>query len=196
MLADPLRVLLRVASILDRLGIAYLVGGSMASSILGEPRATVDLDLALRLPRERVDPLVAALEGEFYVDRDAALDAVRRRASFNAIHQETALKVDLFVLGESSFDREQLGRRRATLVSEESDARVFVSSAEDLVLRKLDWYRSGGGMSDRQWRDVLGVLKVQAGRLDLGYLRRWAGSLGLSELLERALDAAGIEAGA
>jgi hypothetical protein len=191
--SEPLRLLLRVASLLEQLDIPYLVGGSMASSILGEPRATVDVDVAVRLPTDRVEALVEALGADFYVDRGAALDAVRRRASFNAIHQETALKVDFFVLGDTSFDREQLARRRASPVLDAGDRTVFVSSAEDLVLRKLEWYRAGNGVSDRQWRDVLGVLKVQAGRLELAYLRRWAAVLGLGELLERALRAAGNE---
>lgn len=189
--SEPLRLLIRVASLLEQLDIPYLVGGSMASSILGEPRATVDIDVAVRLPRDRVDALVDALGSDFYVDRAAALDAVRRRASFNAIHQETVLKVDFFVLGDTSFDREQLSRRRPLPISDSGGQHVFVSSAEDLVLRKLEWYQAGGGVSDRQWRDVLGVLKVQAGRLDVDYLRRWAGELGLGELLDRALRAAG-----
>ena len=93
------------------------------------------------------------------------------------------LKVDLFVLGDATFDREQLSRRRPTRVSQESPQQVPVSSAEDLVLRKLAWFC----VSDRQWRDVLGILKVQRGRLDAAYLQRWAENLGLTELLEHAL---------
>ena len=84
-------------------------------------------------------------------------------------------------------------RRRPAALSEEPVRRVYVSSPEDLILRKLVWYRDGGGVSDRQWRDVLGVLKVQSERLDLAYLGRWAERLGLSDLLSRAVDEAGID---
>lgn len=110
------------------------------------------------------------------------------------VHQPTVVKVDFFVLGDTPFDRVQLERRRLSPVLAGSDRRVFVSSPEDLILRKLGWYRLGGGVSDRQWRDVLGVIKVQAERLDLDHLRRWATVLGLWVLLERALAESGVQA--
>jgi hypothetical protein len=192
--SDPIRVLLHVAALLERIGTPYFLGGSLASSLLGEPRSTVDIDLAIVLRSADVPALIAALGTEFYVDEGAAQDAVARRSSFNAIHQPTVLKVDFFVLGDAPFDRAQLTRRRLSPELAASGRRVFVSSAEDLILRKLDWYRQGGGVSDRQWRDVLGVLKVQGERLDLEHLRRWAGPLDLSDLLEQALAEAGIPA--
>jgi len=190
--SDPIRVLLHVTELLERIGTPYLLGGSLASSMLGEPRSTVDIDIAIVLRSADVPALVAGLGSEFYVDEGAMRHAVERRASFNAIHQPTVLKVDFFVLGDAPFDRAQLEGRRLSPVLEGSDRRVFVSSPEDLILRKLDWYRQGGGISDRQWRDVLGVLKVQAERLDLAHLRHWAAALGLAELLERALSDSGI----
>lgn len=189
-------MLLEIGAALDRLGIEWLLGGSLASSILGEPRASVDIDLALRLRLPDIDRLASELDPAFFVDPEAGRDAVRRGASFNVIHRETMLKVDLFVLGDAALDREQLRRRFQAQVSAESAQRVPVSSAEDLVLRKLDWFRAGGGVSDRQWRDVLGILKVQRGRFDLDYLRRWAASLELTELLARALREAGAPEGA
>lgn len=190
--SDPIRVLLHVAELLERIGTPYFLGGSLASSMLGEPRSTVDIDVAIVLRSADVPALVAGLGSEFYVDEDAVRHAALRRASFNAIHQPTVSRVDFFVLGDAPFDRAQLEGRRLSPALGGSGRRVFVSSPEDLILRKLDWYRQGGGVSDRQWRDVLGVLKVQAERLDLAHLRHWAAALELSELLERALSESGI----
>jgi len=189
-------VLLEIGAVLDRMGFEWLLGGSLASSILGEPRASVDIDLALRLQLPDIDRLARELDPSFFVDPEAGRDAVRRAASFNVIHRETMLKVDLFVLGDAALDREQIARSFRARVSAESAQQVPVSSAEDLVLRKLLWFRAGGGVSDRQWRDVLGILKVQRGRFDAGYLRGWAASLGLTELLDRALHEAGPPEGA
>ena len=190
--SDPSRVLLHVTELLERIGTPYFLGGSLASSMLGEPRSTVDIDIAIVLRSADVPVLVAGLGSEFYVDEGAVLDAVERRTSFNAFHQPTVLKVDFFVLGDAPFDRAQLEGRRRSPALEGSGRCVFVSSPEDLILRKLDWYRQGAGVSDRQWRDVLGVLKVQDERLDLAHLRHWAAVLDLAELLERALSESGI----
>jgi hypothetical protein len=184
-------VLLEVAAAFDRLGVEYVLGGSLASSVLGEPRATVDIDLAIALREASIPALVDALEPGFFVDPEAVRRAVRHGTSVNMLHRDTMLKVDLFVLGDAAFDREQLRRRVHIAVSTDTSQLVAVSSPEDLVLRKLGRYRTGGGVSDRQWRDVLGVLKVQRGRLDLAHLRRWSRTLGLDDLLERALEESG-----
>ena len=189
----PLDIALRVVAILDDLGIPYVLGGSLASSIVGEPRATADVDLAIRIAEENVAPLVRALEPEFYVSEDAALDAVHRLASFNLVHLETVQKVDLFVLGDDLLDRRQLEGRTRVLVSEDPPRELWVGSAEDQILRKLSWYLAGGEVSDRQWRDVIGILEVQRGRLDTETLRSVASDLDFSELLERAFGEANHE---
>jgi hypothetical protein len=185
-LAEPIAVTLEVASGLEELGLDYVVGGSVASSLHGIPRATQDIDIVVVLPGKHVDGFVERFESSFYVDRDMVMDAIQRRASFNIIHLATMYKVDVFVADRSDLVREELSRRLAIELGEPPRT-VWVCSAEDIVLQKLDWYEQGNRISDRQWLDVLGVLKVQGAKLDLAYLRRWANARGLSNLLEKAL---------
>ena len=181
---ESVTVTLRIAAELERLGIDYFVGGSVASSVHGRPRTTDDVDIIAALPGPKVDAFVRTLESDFFVDAEMIRDAIRRRASFNIIHLATMLKVDVFVLGNEDFAQEEMQRRAAVPLR---GSRVWFSSPEDIVLEKLDWFRKGEGISERQWRDVLGVLAVQGTRLDLPYMHSWAARRGLLELLERAL---------
>jgi len=187
----PLRTVLRVAKALEVSGLAYAVGGSIASGIYGEARATFDVDILVDLPAWRVGALAAALGSGFDVDQAALLRAAREGTSYSVIDRETGIKVDLFVRGDRLLDSSQLDRRRAIALGEGGQTTAF-TSPEDVVLRKLDWLRLSGGVLERQWRDVLGVLKVQRQRLDLVYLRETARRLGLSETLERALTESGL----
>ena len=193
MVDGPLELTLRVVRILDELGIAYVLGGSLASSLVGEPRATADIDLAILIDLDQASALVRALSRDFYISEEAVKDAVRRGTSFNAVHLESVTKVDLFVLGDDVLDRRQLERRVRVLVTEDPPQQLWIGSAEDQILRKLAWYRAGGQVSDRQWRDVIGILAVQSGRLDLEELRTAAEELGLSDLVERAIAEAGTD---
>ena len=187
MTTGPIALALDVARTLDALGIPYVLGGSLASSIMGEPRSTVDIDMAIRLDSVSLEPLLEATRTEFYVPEDAARAATETASSFNMVHRAGALKVDLFVLGDGVLDRRQLARRVRMVVSVDPASELWVTSAEDQVLRKLEWYRSGGGVSDRQWRDVVGILSVQSGRLDVVDLTRTAEAVGLGTLFSRAL---------
>jgi hypothetical protein len=101
-----------------------------------------------------------------------------------------AFKVDIFVRKPRPFDTKQLERRRASVIATDPEQTIYVTSSEDVILSKLEWYRMGGEVSDRQWRDVLGVLKTRAGELELDYLRKWAKELNVGDLLERALKEA------
>ncbi len=185
---EPITITLKVIEALDRLGIPYLIGGSLASAIYGVARTTLDADLVADLRPEHAAPLAQALGEEFYVDGEAILDAVRRRGSFNVIHLETMFKVDIFVRKDRPFDRSQFRRRVLQPISTDPERMAYVASPEDTVLAKLEWYRMGREVSQRQWQDVLGILKAQGKRLDLAYLRDWAETLGVADLLEAALS--------
>jgi hypothetical protein len=186
-LAEALAVTLTVARVLESLKIRYLLGGSLASSLHGVPRSTADADLVVDLHPEHIRPLVKALSSNFYIAEERVTDAVSRRASFNAIHLATATKIDLFVLRADPFAQMEMERRqRITFPGAEGE--LAVATAEDTILQKLAWFRLGGGASERQWNDLLGVLKVKRGKLDLSYLERWAAELELGSLLRRALD--------
>ncbi|HXJ23145.1 MAG TPA: hypothetical protein VMT03_23200 [Polyangia bacterium] len=191
MISEPIQVLLAVVERLDRLAVPYAVGGSLSSSVFGEPRASADVDLLVGLTPPQATPFVAMFLDDFYVDEDAVADAVRRHASFNVIHFATMLKADLFVAGAELLDQEQLRRRCAVTVVRDPPREAFVTAPENIVLRKLDWFREGNGVSDQQWRDVLGVIKAQKPTLDIAYLVGIAKTVGLDELVARALAEAG-----
>jgi hypothetical protein len=186
---DVVDVTLLVTSALERCGIDYFLGGSLASSFQGEPRATNDVDLVVRLTEEAVGPLVEALGADFDVDAEALRRAARERSSWNAIYAPLVTKIDLFVLRDGPFDASEFERRRRVEVRPGQS--LFIKSPEDSVLRKLLWYRSGGCVSDRQWRDVVQVLRQSRDQLDERYLAAWSGRLGVAELLARASKDAG-----
>jgi hypothetical protein len=192
---EPLQVLQRVISSLKALGVEYMLAGSFASSLYGLPRLTQDADLIVDLRPSQVDAFAEAFASDFYVDRGLILQALQRRTSFNIIHLKSSFKVDFFVLGGREFNREELARRVLRQVDPQSHFEAYVQTPEDTVLSKLDWYRQGGQMSENQWRDVLGILRQQAGRLDFLYLRKWAGELGVTDLLNRAYQELGIAEG-
>lgn len=188
-MTDPIALALRVASILDSHDVPYALGGSLASTIFGEPRGTVDIDIAVRLEERHLAELLAVLEMEFYVPVEAARQAVELRTSFNLV-DGSGLKVDLFVLGDDLLDRLQLERRRRIAVRQEPPEHLWVTSPGDQILRKLAWYRAGGHVSERQWRDVVGLLRTQQQALDIEDLTQTASLTGLGEMFAEALSEA------
>jgi hypothetical protein len=193
MIPEQINVTLTVADVLEQLGVSYAIGGSFASAVHGVIRATMDADLVADLRLEQAEQLADALGKDFYADVGMIREAVRRHSSFNLIHFDTTFKVDVFVAKPRAFDRSQLARRQLQLLSEEPERYAYVISAEDTILSKLEWHRLSDEVSERQWRDVLGVLKVQGDRLDLDYLRRMAQELDVVSLLQRALEEVGLE---
>ncbi len=188
MLPEPLAVTLMVIDVLNELNIPYALGGSWASALHGTARSTLDSDLIVQLSAQDVKPFISKLTGHFYVDESMASGAVNNHSSFNLIHLETMFKVDIFVAGDTPFDQAQLSRRILQPVDEEGQRSIYILSAEDTILAKLAWYRLGGEQSERQWRDVEGVLKVQGDRLDFDYMAEMAKVLKVNDLLDRLLN--------
>jgi hypothetical protein len=184
--------LLPVVEALVALRVPYYVGGSVASSVTGVARATLDVDLVAALSLEHAEPLAAALSQHYYVDVEMIQHATRRCGSFNVIHLATMFKIDVFVPEDTPFARANMHRRLALEVPEVGRT-LYFCAPEDIVLHKLLRYRAGSGVSDRQWYDLQGVLRLQAQGLDFAYLRHWAAELGVTALLHRALDEAGLE---
>jgi hypothetical protein len=186
--ADLLVALAPVLDVLRGLGVRHYVGGSIASSAHGVPRSSIDADVVAELGPAHVTRLVSALAGRYYVSDERVRDAIARRASFNVIHLETMVKVDVFVSRDRPFDRCAFDRSRPS--TPEGGSEIPVSSAEDTVLAKLEWFRRGGEVSERQWTDVLGILRT-CRALDGVYLQRGAAEIGVADLLERARADAG-----
>jgi hypothetical protein len=190
---EAIEVTLRITAVLERLGILYLVGGSLASSLHGEARSTQDVDVVADLHPEHVAPFVAALSGDFYLDEPAIREAVERRSTFNLIHLGTLFKADVFVAGNQPSTRRELERRQAFTLDIDPPEAIIVASPEDIIVQKLHWYRLGDHVSERQWSDAQSVLMVRGKQLDLDYMRELAEEMGVSDLLGRALREAGLE---
>ena|ERR1044071_4322923 len=186
----PLSVLSQVTAILDGEGIRYVLVGSFASSIHGMYRSTADIDILADIKAEQVHPLFEALRNSFYVDEQVVRDAVAQRRSFNIIHFDSVFKVDFFIPKSEEFALAQLDRRELRRVSPERNEAVYIASAEDTILAKLQWYRAGNETSNNQWNDVMGIIRISKQELDFGYLRLWAEKLGVTNLLEKAVGEA------
>lgn len=181
-----LRCVREVLAALSSLGIAHALGGSMASSVHGIARYTRDADVTAEPFPGREAQFVAAFGSDWYVSLPAVEQAVRDRSCFNVLNTREGVKVDVFVRPDEPFPQSALARRTPIALPDRADQPVAFLTAEDIVLFKLHWYRLGDETSGQQWSDVLGVLKVQAGRLDEGYLDRWAKDLSVGDLLARA----------
>jgi hypothetical protein len=188
MLPEPLVVVVKLARIFEALRIGYLVGGSMASSIYGIPRSTQDVDFVADIGPSSIAPLAAALAGEFYFDQDTIREAIAHRDSFNVIHLATMFKADIFPARADEWHESEMGRARHILLEGEDVVRF--ASPEDTLLHKLLWFKAGNEVSDRQWSDILGILRIQGKTLDDAYLERWSARLRVADLLSKARERA------
>lgn len=178
-----------VVSAFDKIGILYYIGGSISSSIHGIPRTTMDIDIIADIKQEHVEALYLSLESGYYIDKDMIREAIRHHSSFNIIHFDSMMKIDIFVLKEREFDREAFKRKKMGVQDiDGSRFNYFISSPEDIILSKLEWFKMGGEVSERQWGDIIGVLKVQENNLDMEYLQKWIHRLHLSDLWKRLLE--------
>lgn len=191
---DILTALKPVIDIFEKLSIPYYIGGSIASSIYGIARATIDVDIVANLDIHHIPALKQHLENDYYIDGDMIKEAIRNKSSFNLIHLETVIKIDVFVYKDDPFQRNVIQRRLEDTLEEDNTGRTFYfSSPEDIIINKLMWYKTGGEVSDRQWLDVMGVIKVQGESLDKSYLKNWSQRLQIVELLNKAFDESGIK---
>ena len=186
--SEPVALAVRVGAILDHIQVRYTIGGSIAASFAGEPRSTLDIDVVVALKHSHIEPLVAALGNEFYFSEDALHRAIDTAGTVNLIDQDTNIKVDLFIAGGTPLDEQQLERRRAVDVGEGKT--IYIHPPEDILLQKLRWYRSGHGISDRQWRDIIAIVRTQGPLLDREYVRRNAPALSVEAEFDRALQEA------
>jgi YbbR domain-containing protein len=186
-LSDPIRVINKVAQIFQKHGIDYLVGGSLASSLHGIPRATQDVDIVADLSGKDIGKIAELLSVGFFVDEEMMKKAVSRKASFNIIEKENIFKVDIFVMGFDEASITEMSRRVPYQINDDNQS-VYICSAEDIIAHKLYWYKLAEGISERQWNDALNVIKVQKNRLDIEYLKQVCSARGVTELLEKALQ--------
>ena len=190
---DYLLTINRLVETLDRLNIPYILGGSVASSVHGIFRTTNDVDFVVKMTQEQIAPFVSDLQAEFYVDDLSIQEAIETVSSFSVLHLATMVKSDFFLLPSGEWETQRWERSQPINIgTTEEPLLARVTAAEDMILQKLVWYRLGGYVSDRQWNDILGMLKIQVQKLDAVYLGHWAKRLGLLDLLKRANDEAAI----
>lgn len=180
---EPIKVTLAITEVFETLGIRYFIGGSMATAAHGVARSTLDVDLIADISESDIDAFDEALGEGFFVDIQMIRNAIRRKASFNIIHKETFFKIDVFPTKGRPFDQSQFKRRTSYPLTGETDQAAYIATPEDNILAKLEWYRLGGEVSDRQWLDILNVVRIQGDRLDRVYLEKWATELQVNDLL-------------
>jgi len=177
-----------VAEQIERVGLRYVVTGSMATVYYGEPRFTNDIDVVVDLPAGRVDEFCRGFRApEFYVSEETARQAVNERGQFNIIHPASGLKIDVIVPQDTPFNHSQFARARRVKLGPDQD--VSFASAEDVIIKKMEHYGAGG--SEKHLRDITGVLKISGDQVDRDYITEWASRLKLESVWQAILDRTG-----
>jgi len=186
---DQADLLRHLVGVLERLGVPYMLVGSLASAAYGEPRMTQDIDVVVDLGEQQVGALCRAFSSaEFYVSESAALDALRRRTQFNIIHVGSGTKIDLVILPTGAWGKAEFSRRRRMLIL--PDLEGYCARPEDVILGKMVHYREGG--SEKHLRDITGILKVSGDAVDRSYVTRWADQMGLADIWQAVLARLGL----
>jgi hypothetical protein len=184
---DALAAVGPVVAVLRRLGVRYYLCGSMASTYYGVSRTTADVDVVAELLPSQVEAFAEALRPDYYVNERMIFDAIARKSYFNVIHNATSFKVNVFAVKDRPYDKTVMTRIDERCIDVDVPASRFsLLSVEDTLLSKLEWYRLGDEVSDRQWSDITGVMKVNWASLDWAYLEEWAAELGVADLLAKA----------
>ena len=169
------------------LKIPYCISGSVASSAKGIPRTTIDVDIVTIIPPGLVSALEKKLANTYYISKEAVIDAIKNQSSFNLIHLETLIKVDVYMMKTNAYDIVAFSRKSTDSINNEHpEEQFYMASSEDIILSKLNWYKMGFEVSERQWDDIIGVLKIQKDSLDFDYLQKWAANLKITDLLTKA----------
>ena len=157
-------------------------------------RATVDADFIADIKPAQIHDLILVLKDEFYMDPDMILDSIIHQSTFNLIHMDTMFKIDVFILKDRPFEINEMHRRILQIIGDEPSHKAYFVTAEGSILAKLDWFKAGGELSERQWKDVQCILRLQKDRLGLVYLKKLSAEMGLADLFSRALAEAGLAA--
>ena len=191
---EILSALQPVVNAFEKFSIPYYIGGSIASSIYGMARATMDIDIVADVKLHHISLLRQELKTSYYIDEDMINEAIQNSSSFNLIHLETAIKIDVFIFKDIPYHQNAFERKiKDTLEDDDIKTEFYFSSPEDIIISKLQWYELGGKVSERQWLDVIGVIKVQGDSLDKNYLKIWTKRFGIFELLKNAFNDAEIK---
>ena len=168
---DILTALTPVTEAFEQLSIPYYIGGSVASSLYGMARSTMDVDIVADIKKNYVSKLRDKLDEKYYIDEDMIIGAIENSSSFNLIHLETAIKIDVFIYKDEPHQRKAIERKVKDKFDEELDYECYFSSPEDIIIAKFQWFELGNRTSQLQWLDILGGFPAETGGKPSSVLR-------------------------